>query len=45
MPYGPDVIKRYTTTTTVNQSDGRTSTPCLQIVRQILLDESCVESK
>jgi len=43
MPYGPDGIKWYTTTT-ANQSNGRTSTPCLQIVRQILLDESSLES-
>lgn len=43
VPYGPDGIRGYTTT--INQSNGRTSNPCLQIVRQILLDESSVESK
>jgi len=40
MLYGPDGIKCYTTT--INKSNG--TTPCLQIVRQILLDESCLGS-
>jgi hypothetical protein len=43
MPYGHVGIKGCTAA--VNQGIGRTSTPCLKIVRQIVLDESCVESK